>query len=75
MEWLVSSKGNDYTNIGDYNLVVFKRKRGWAYRIQKKSSLDDDIAKASPVNKYYETKELAKEAVLISLEDLKRRLQ
>ncbi len=34
VDWQLSRQGNEYANIGDYNVAIFESRDGWGYRVQ-----------------------------------------
>ena len=38
LDWRVSERGDDFVNIGSFNVVVYRRKEGWLYHIMCQDS-------------------------------------
>ncbi len=66
LDWRVSERGGDFVNIGSFNVVVYRRKEGWFYRMMCRDSAQTWCGKESQPTAFD-----AKRAALRFLESLK----
>ena len=66
LDWRVSERGDDFVNIGGFNVVVYRRQEGWLYRIMCRDSAQSWCPKESQPTAFD-----AKRAALRFLESLK----
>ena len=66
-QWRLSQRGNPYTTVDGYHLVVFKRGRSWAFRIELIGTEREWYSE-----RRYQTEDAARSDALLAVQQLGR---
>jgi len=66
-EWRVSQRGNPYTTVDGYHLVVFKRAGSWSFRIEQLGTEREWYSE-----RRYQTEDAARSDALLAVRQLGR---
>jgi hypothetical protein len=66
-QWRLSKRGNPYTTVADYHIVVFKRGDSWAFRIERTGAEQQWYSE-----RHYATEDAARSDALSAVRQLGR---